>query len=73
LASEKAITSFLPYFFIIINSECQILNSYVKRTHSWMNRFRGILIGWNKKPRNYVAMLYMAFALIIYRKLGFFG
>ena len=43
----------------------------VERTHSWMNRFRGILIRWNKKPRNYIAMLHMAFAFIIYRKLGF--
>jgi len=23
----------------------------VERTHSWMNRFRGILIRWNKKPK----------------------
>jgi len=27
----------------------------VERTHSWMNRFRGILIRWNKKPQNYIA------------------
>lgn len=24
----------------------------VERTHSWMNRFRGILIRWNKKAEN---------------------
>lgn len=45
----------------------------VERTHSWMNRFRGILIRWNKKPQNYVAMLHFAFALITYRSLGLFG
>jgi putative transposase len=45
----------------------------VERTHSWMNRFRGILIRWNKKAKNYIALLHMAFAFIIYRQLGLFG
>lgn len=45
----------------------------VERTHSWLNRFRGILIRWNKKPENYIAMLHMAFGLIICRQMGFFG
>jgi putative transposase len=45
----------------------------VERTHSWMNRFRGILIRWNKKPENYMAMLHMAFAFIIYKKMELFG
>ena len=45
----------------------------VERTHSWMNRFRGILIRWNKKVENYIAMLHMAFAFILYRKMGLFG
>ena len=45
----------------------------VERTHSWLNRFRGILIRWNKKPENYMAMLHFAFALITYRGAGLFG
>jgi len=45
----------------------------VERTHSWMNRFRGILIRWSKKPENYIAMLHFAFALITYRCAGLFG
>ena len=45
----------------------------VERTHSWMNRFRGILIRWNKKVENYIAMLHMSFAFIIYRRMGLFG
>jgi putative transposase len=45
----------------------------VERTHSWMNRFRGILIRWNKKPANYIALLHMAFAFIIYRRMGLTG
>lgn len=45
----------------------------VERTHSWMNRFRGILIRWSKKAENYVALLHMSFAFIIYRRLGLTG
>lgn len=45
----------------------------VERTHSWLNRYRGILIRWNKKPQNYIAMLHFAFALIALRGIGFSG
>jgi transposase len=45
----------------------------VERTHSWLNRFRGILIRWNKKPANYIALLHFAFAIIAYRASGLFG
>jgi putative transposase len=45
----------------------------VERTHSWMNRFRGILIRWNKKAKNYIALLHMAFAFILYRRMELFG
>jgi putative transposase len=45
----------------------------VERTHSWMNRFRGILIRWNKKAKNYIAMLHFAFAIIAFRASGLFG
>ena len=45
----------------------------VERSHSWVNRFRGILIRWNKKPENYIAMLHFAFAIITYRCAGLFG
>jgi transposase len=45
----------------------------VERTHSWLNRFRAILIRWNKKPKNYIALLHFAFAIIAYRASGLFG
>ena len=45
----------------------------VERTHSWMNRFRGILIRWSKKAENYLALLHMSFAFIIYRQLELIG
>ena len=40
----------------------------IERTTSWMNRFRRVLIRWEKKLENYVAMVEFAFALIIFKK-----
>lgn len=45
----------------------------VERTHSWMNRFRRILIRWEKKAQNYIAFLHFACALIAFRAAGLFG
>jgi putative transposase len=39
----------------------------VERTHSWLNRFRGLLIRWSKKPRNHRALLQLACGLITWR------
>ena len=41
-----------------------------ERTHSWLNRFRRILIRWEKKPENYVAMLHLSLALIAFNCSG---
>jgi putative transposase len=45
----------------------------VERTHSWMNRFRRILVRWDKKPAHYLAFLHFACALIAFRAAGLFG
>jgi transposase len=45
----------------------------VERTHSWMNRFRRILVRWEKKSQNYLAFLHFACALISFRAAGLFG
>ncbi len=45
----------------------------VERSHSWMNRFRRILVRWDKKPENYLAFLHFACALIAFRAAGLFG
>ena len=45
----------------------------VERTHSWMNRFRRLLIRWDKKPANYLAFLHFACGLIAFRAAGVFG
>lgn len=41
----------------------------VERTHSWLNRFRRILIRWEKKADTYIAMLHFACAIITWRSI----
>jgi len=45
----------------------------VERTHSWMNRFRRILVRWEKKAANYLGMLHLVLGIITYRCAGLFG
>jgi transposase len=45
----------------------------VERTHSWMNRFRRILVRWEKKPENYLGLLHLVCAFITYRAAGLLG
>ena len=45
----------------------------VERTHSWMNRFRRILVRWDKSPGNHIAFLHFACALIAFRAAGLLG
>jgi hypothetical protein len=44
-----------------------------ERTNSWMNRFRRLLIRWEKKRKNYLAMIHLACAWITYRQAGIIG
>jgi len=41
----------------------------VEVAHSWFNRFRRLLIRWEKKGLNFLALVQLAAVLIIYRKL----
>lgn len=45
----------------------------VERTHSWMNRFRRILIRWEKQADNYLALLHLVCAIIAFQQAGLFG
>jgi putative transposase len=45
----------------------------VERTHSWMNRFRRLLVRWEKKAANYVALLHFACAWITFKACGLLG
>ena len=42
----------------------------VERTISWLNRCRGILIRYEKKAENYLAVVQLACALLWYRRLN---
>jgi putative transposase len=39
----------------------------VERTHSWLNRFRRLLVRWEKREDTYLAMLHFACGLIAWR------
>jgi len=45
----------------------------VERTQSGLNRFRRIVIRWDKQVDNYLAFLHFACALIAFRAAGLFG
>jgi transposase len=45
----------------------------VERTHSWLNRFRRVLIRWDKKVCNYLGFLHLACAYITYKQSGLLG
>jgi putative transposase len=44
-----------------------------ERTHSWMNRFRRLLIRWEKATEHYLAFVHFACAWIAFRASGLFG
>lgn len=39
----------------------------VERTNSWHNRFRNLRVRYEKKVDNYLALLHLSCALIVYR------
>lgn len=45
----------------------------VERTHGWLNRFRAVLIRWEKKVDNHVAALHLACAYYTFSRAGVFG
>lgn len=45
----------------------------VERTHSWTNRARRLLIRWEKKAANFLALIHLQFAFTTFRAAGVFG
>jgi len=45
----------------------------VERTHSWLNRYRRLLVRWEKKELNCLGIIHFACGLIAYRQAGLFG
>ena len=54
-------------------AECKARRWVVERTQSWMNRFRRVLLRWDKQVRNYLGFLHLACAYITYRQSGLLG
>jgi putative transposase len=42
----------------------------VERSHSWLNRYRGILVRWEKKPEDYLALIHLVAGVICFKKIG---
>jgi len=42
----------------------------VEACHSWLNRFRKIIIRYEKTDASYIALLHLACAIIAWRKIG---
>ncbi len=45
----------------------------VEHSHSWINRSRRLLVRWEKKGENYLALLHLACAQLIFAKVLVFG
>jgi transposase len=45
----------------------------VERTHSWINRFRPLLVRWDKTTTNYEGSLHLACASITFARAGLLG
>lgn len=43
-----------------------------ERIHSWLNRFRRLLIRWEEKIKDYFSMLHFACSWITFRAAGLF-
>jgi transposase len=52
---------------------CKARRWVVERTHSWLHRFRRILIRWEKDDHYHEGMLHFACGLIAYQQAGLFG
>ncbi len=45
----------------------------VERTHSWMNRYRRLLVRWEKRKDNYLALLQFVAGILAFRAAGIVG
>jgi len=52
---------------------CKARRWVVERCQSWLNRFRRLLVRWEKKAENDLGFLHFACALIAFRAAGLFG
>jgi putative transposase len=55
------------------DARCRARRWVVERTHRWMNRFRRVLIRWDKNVCNYLGLLHLACAYSTYKPSGLLG
>jgi transposase len=41
----------------------------IEQINSWHNRFRKLLVRYEKKSRNYLALIQLAHCMIVYRRI----
>ena len=51
------------------NPDFKVRRWVVEVTHSFFNRFRKLLVRFEKKAQNYLALIHFACAIIVWRKL----
>lgn len=51
-------------------SACRAHRWIVEVVHSWLNRFRKLLVRYEKFADSYEALVHLAFAIICWRKIG---
>ena len=54
----------------LITSPPQEKRWIVESAHSWMNRFRRLLVRFEKRANNYIALMQFAISIIVFNKLG---
>jgi putative transposase len=52
-----------------LKPECKARRWVVEVCHSWLNRFRKLLVRYEKKESNYLALVHFACAVIIWRQI----
>ena len=58
---------------LVRNPEYRPRRWVVERTHSWMNRFRALLIRWQKGEDSFLGLIHLACAIITLKQAGLLG
>ena len=53
----------------LIKIRCETKRWVVERTNSWHNRFRKLLVRYEKKSENYLSLVCLACCIIVYRRI----
>ena len=51
-----------------IKNRCKPKRRVAERSASWLNRFRKLLVRWEKKAENYLGLVQLACSITLYRR-----